>query len=157
MMKVAWKVTIACLCFAWAFSYIWPFVADPRAQGRPPTKMLGQISRTIFGEHCLETHRIGNLQSAVAYARQIWQVEKLKLTALGDEDIATSIFKSELFRDGGDRDRDLGGGWQARSGIDGWHVSYSVSDPAVAAYLSAEFTDCGRVTNSASKIFNLKK
>lgn len=157
-MKAAWKMGIACLCFALAFFYIWPYLADPRAQEGPPTKLLRQISRTIFGERCLEAYRIGNRHSAVAYARKIWQAEELKLTALGDEEVATGLFKSELFL-AGDKDRDLSGaGWQAgRSGFDGWHVSYSVSDPAVAAYLSAEFTDCGRVTNSASKIFNLKR
>lgn len=154
-MKAVWKAGVACLCFVLAFLYIWQYVAGPRAQGGPPATFLGQVSLAIFGERCLETYKIGNRQGAVAYARKIWQVEKLKLTALGDKDVATSIFKSALFRDGGNQDRDLSGvGWLVgRSGFDGWHVSYTVSNPTVTAFLSAEFTDCGHVTNSASKIF----
>lgn len=154
-MKAAWKASVACLCFALAFLYIWPYAVDLRAQGGPPTKILGQISRAIFGERCLETYKIGNRQGAVAYARSVWHVEEFKLAVLGDEDIAASIFKSELFRDNGDTDRGFSGvGWLAgRSGFGGWHVSYSVSNPTVTAFLSAEFTDCGHVTNSASKIF----
>ena len=157
-MKTFWKATAACLCFIFVFLYAWPYVANPRVQEGQSAKILGQISRTIFGERCLEAYKISSRRDAVAHARTIWHVEELKLTALGDEDAATGTFKSDAFRDGGDRDRDIGEvGWQARSGADGWHVSYSASNPIVTAYLSAEFTDCGRVTNSASKIFNLKR
>jgi hypothetical protein len=157
MMKAVWTTSIVCLCFALAFLFIWPYVTDPRAQGYLAAAVL-QISRAVFGEHCLETYKIGNRQAAVAYARKIWRVEELKLTVLGDEDVAASIFKSELFRDGGDKDRDFSSAsWQAgRSGSDSWHVSYSASSPAATAYLSAEFSNCGRVTNSASKVFSLK-
>lgn len=159
MMKAIWMASVACLLFALAFLYAWQCAVDPRAQSEPPAKVLGQASRAIFGERCLDTYKIGNRQGAVAYARKIWQVEEFKLIALGDEDAATSIFRSELFRDGGDKDRDFNGaGWLAgRSGFEGWHVSYFVSNSTVTALLSAEFTDCGRVTNSASKIFNPKR
>jgi hypothetical protein len=157
MMKAVWKASVACLCFALAFLFIWQYVADPRALGGPAVR-LGQISRALFRERCLERYKISNRQDAVTYARKIWRLEELKLTVLDDENAATSIFKSELFRDGGDKDRDFGSaGWQAeRSGPDGWHVNYSVSDPTVTAFLSAEFSDCGRVTGSGSKIINLK-
>jgi hypothetical protein len=113
----------------------------------------------MFGERCLETYEIVDRQGAVAFARMIWQAEEFKLTTLSDEDAAASIFRSELFRNGGNKGRDFSGiGWLAgRSGFDGWYVSYSVSNPTVAAYLSAEFTDCGCVTNSGSKIFNLAR
>ena len=158
-MKAVWKASVACLFFTLAFLFIWPYVTNPSAQGGPTVTVLGQISRAIFGDRCLETYKISNRQSALAYARKIWRAEELKLTVLGDEEAAASIFKSELFRHGGDKDRDLiGVGWQAgRSGLNGWHVSYSVSGPTVMAYLSAEFSDCGRVTNSASKTFKLKR
>src|ERR1700678_4443751 len=112
MMKTVWKISVACLCFALAFLFIWPYVTDPRAQGYTAAAAL-QISRAIFGERCLETYQIGDRQAAVAYARKIWRVEELKLTMLGDEDVAASIFKSDLFRDGGDKDRDFSSaGWQ---------------------------------------------
>jgi hypothetical protein len=158
-MKAFWKTSAACLCFIFVFLHAWQYVVDPRTQEGPPAKILGQISRTIFGERCLETDRISNRQDAVAYARDIWQVEKLKLAALGDDDVAKSIFEPALFRDGGDKEADLGGVGRLveRSGFDDWHVNYSVSDPIVTAYLSAEFTACGRVTNSASKIYSLKR
>ena len=147
------------MCFAFVFFYAWQYVANPRAQERPPAKILGQLSRTIFGERCLETYKISNRRDAVAYARTIWHVEEFKLAVLGDDDVAKSIFESALFRDGGDQDRDLNGaGWLAgRSGVDSWHVNYLTSDPIVAAYLSAEFTVCGRVTNSARKILSLNR
>jgi hypothetical protein len=158
-MKAFWKVSAACLCFIFVFLNAWQYVVDPRAQEGHPAKIFGQISRTIFGERCLEIYRISNRLDAVAYARNIWQVEKLKLAVLRDDDVAKSIFGPALFRYGGDKDRDLSGvGWLVgRSGFDDWHVNYSVSDPIVTAYLSVEFTACGRVTNSASKIFNLKR
>src|SRR5258707_4806410 len=122
-MKAAWKACIACLCFILVFLDAWQYLVIPRAQDGQPAKMLGHISRTIFGERCLETYRIQNRQSAVAYARKIWQAEKLKLAARGDDDVAKSVFESALFRDGGDQDRDIGGGgWQERSGGDGWQL-----------------------------------
>jgi len=158
-MKAFWKTSAACLCFIFLFLYAWQYVVDPRAQEGPPAKFLGQISRTIFGERCLETYRISNRHDAIAYARNIWQVEKLKVDVLGDDDVTKSIFEPALFRDGGDKERDQGGvGWLVgRLGFDSWNVNYSISDPIVTAYLSAEFTACGRVTNSASKIFNQKR
>ena len=68
----------------------------------------------MFGERCLETYKIGDREAAVVHARKIWRVEELKLTVLGDEDVTTGIFKSELFCDGGDKDRDFSSaGWQA--------------------------------------------
>jgi hypothetical protein len=157
-MKAFCRVSAACLCFVFAFFYAWQYAANPRAQEGPPAKTLGQLSRTIFGERCLETYKISNRRDAVAYARSIWHVEEFKLAVLGDDDVAKSIFESALFRDGGDKERDLGGvGWLVgRSSVDSWHVNYSASNPIGAAYLSAEFTACGRVTNSARKIFSLK-
>jgi hypothetical protein len=157
-MKAFRRVTAACLCFVFVFFYGWQYVANPRAQEGPPAKILGQLSRTIFGERCLEIYKISNRRDAVAYARTIWHVEEFKLAVLGDGDVAKSIFESALFRAGGDQDRDLSGaGWLAgRSGVDSWHVNYSAANPIVAAYFFAEFTACGRVTNSARKIFSLK-
>jgi hypothetical protein len=161
MMKAAWKTSVACLLFALALLYVWQYPSIPALRVNRSANVLGQASRAIFGDRCLDTYKIGNRQGAVAYARKIWhvekiwQVERLKSIVLGDEDVTTSIFKSELFREGGDKDRDFNSaGWLAgRSGFDGWHVSYSVSNPTATAYLSAEFSDCGRVRNSASKIF----
>jgi hypothetical protein len=157
-MKAFRRASAACLCFVFVFFYAWQYVVNPRAQEGPPAKMLGQLSQTIFGERCLEIYKISNRRDAVAYARSLWQVEEFKLAVLGDDDIAKSIFESALFRDGGDQDRDLSGtGWLAgRSGVDSWQVNYSASDPIVATYLSVGFTVCGRVTNSARKIFSLK-
>jgi hypothetical protein len=157
-MKAFRRASAACLGFIFVFFYAWQYVANPRAQEGRSAKILGQLSRTIFGERCLETYKISNRRDAVAYARTIWRVEEFKLALLGDDYVAKTIFESALFRDGGDQDRDLSGaGWLAgRSGVDSWHVNYSASDPVVAAYLSAEFTDCGRVTNSARKIFSQK-
>ena len=110
-MKAVWKASVACLCFALASLSIWPYVVNPRAQEGQPAKILGQIARIIFGERCLETYRIINRQDAVAYARNIWQVEKFKFAVLSD-DAVKRIFESELFRDGGDKDRDLSdAGW----------------------------------------------
>jgi hypothetical protein len=44
-MKAVWKASIACLCFASAFLFIWPYVANPRTHGGPTATVLGQIPR----------------------------------------------------------------------------------------------------------------
>jgi hypothetical protein len=157
-MKALSKTSVACMCFLTAAFYAWPYVADPRAQTGPTTGTLGQISRALFGERCREAFRIDRRPDAVAYARNLWRKEELGLTVQGDDSAATAVFRSTLYRDGGDKDRELNDdGWLvAHSAHDGWRVSYSVSDPAMTAYLIAEFSDCGRATNSAAKIFNLK-
>ena len=141
-MKASSKASAACLCLLFAFLYMWQYVVDPRTRERLPASVLEHISRIIIGEHCLEGYKIDNRQEAVAYARQIWRGEEPKLTLLDDEAADDRIFKSDLFLGGG-RDRELNGaGWLVRHSVsDGWHVSYSVLEPDIGAYLFAEFTD----------------
>jgi hypothetical protein len=150
------KTSVVCLCCLLAFLFAWQYLADPRGRAGSPAPVLGQIARTIFGERCRETYRIDRRTDAIAYAREIWKSERLKLAILELE--PAILFASGLFRGEGDKDRKFSSnGWLvSHSRFDGWRASYSVSDPAVALYLAAEFTDCGRATNSASKIFKLR-
>src|ERR1017187_7484330 len=101
-MKALMKTSIACLCSTFVFFCAWQYLADPRAQAENPAKVLGQISRAFFGERCRETYRIDRRADAIAYARTLWKEEELKLALLGDDAATRMIFRSVLFRDGGD-------------------------------------------------------
>lgn len=154
-MKGYLKASLAFLTLVMASLSAVPYLTNPRELHFPLVSTLLSASHAMLGEQCLGRYRINLRSDAVAYARKLWDTERLRIRVQGDEAAAKAMFDSLPFREGGGIDRGFpGDGWLVgRSDIGDWEISYAFSNSIVSAFLYADFTVCGHVTSSGSKIF----